>query len=219
MLTRMRDISARQGDALLAVVLYVVLVVELSTAQNITGSRAVNYGFGLVVCGAVAWRRPWPVIAVSAQLVALILEAALGGDLIENTFSPILALLVSFYAVGAYAPDPWSNRGLAIGVLGVVLVDLAGGQTQVGDFAFPLLVLVGAPWLAGRISRVWAQRALELARLNETLRAEQEQRALLAVAGERERIARELHDVVAHSISVMVVQAEGAKRMMDRDRA
>src|SRR4051794_2733971 len=211
-------ISPHQADALLAVGLTVVLILELSLGSNITGPFWANYVLGVLVTAAVAWRRPWPVWALAAQLIAVLVSTAAGGDLAENPFAPFLALIVVMYGVGSYAPEGWSRFGVLIGVVGIVLINLVGDQTSdVGSYVGTLLLAVLLPWAAGRAAKEWAQRALELERVNSALKAEQEQRSLLAVADERSRIARELHDVVAHSISVMVVQSEGAKRMMDRD--
>src|SRR6476469_2366349 len=210
-------ISARQGDALMAIALSVALVLELSLGSNITGPFWANYILGLVVTGAVAWRRPLPVYMLGAELLAAVVSTAAGGDLIENPVSPFLAVIVTSYAVGAYAPVGWDVFGLGVGVVGVGLLRVVGDSGTAGDYVATELLAVLGPWFAGRVAREWAQRALELQRVNAALKAEQEQRSLLAVAGERSRIARELHDVVAHSISVMVVQAEGAKRMMEHD--
>ena len=202
---------------MLAVALTVALVLELSLGSNITGPWWTNYVCGVVVTAAVAWRRPWPVWALAAQLIALLISTAAGGDLTENPFSPFLAVILVMYGVGSYAPVGWSRFGLAIGVIGVLLIDIVGTSDDAGSYVGTVLLAILLPWAAGRAVKEWAQRALELERANAALKAEQEQRSLLAVADERSRIARELHDVVAHSISVMVVQAEGAKRMMDRD--
>ena len=211
-------ITPRQADALLAVGLTVTLVLELSLGANITGPFWANYVLGVVVTGAVAWRRPWPVWALAAQLSVLLVSNAAGGDLTENPFAPFLSVIVVMYGVGSYAPLGLSRFGVAIGVIGVVLIDLVGNSNDdVGSYIGTILLAILLPWAAGRAAKEWAQRALELERVNAALKAEQEQRSLLAVADERSRIARELHDVVAHSISVMVVQAEGAKRMMERD--
>jgi len=118
---------------------------------------------------------------------------------------------------GSYAPRAWGNFGLAVGTVGMVLVNVSGSHNAASDYLGTELLAIAGPWFAGRIAREWADRARELERVNAALKAEQEQRALLAVADERTRIARELHDVVAHSISVMVVQSEGARRVMDED--
>src|SRR3954464_10245475 len=210
-------ISARQADALLAVGLTVALVLELSLGSNITGPFWANYVCGVLITGAVAWRRPWPVWALSVQLIAALVSTAAGGDLTENPFSPFLSVIVVMYGVGSYAPFGWSRFGVAIGVIGMALIEIVGDASDAGAYVGTILLAILLPWAAGRAVKEWAQRALELERVNAALKAEQEQRSLLAVADERSRIARELHDVVAHSISVMVVQAEGAKRMMDRD--
>jgi signal transduction histidine kinase len=137
--------------------------------------------------------------------------------LTENPFTTFLALIIGMYSVGYYAPRPWTERGLAIGAVGIVLIDIVGHSDDAGSFAGTLILAVVAPWAAGRVAAVWAARARELEQANRRLKAEHEQRSVLAVANERERIAREMHDVVAHAISVMVVQSEGAKRMMERD--
>jgi signal transduction histidine kinase len=202
----------------MAVALSVVLVLELSLGSNITGPAWANYVCGLVATAAVAWRRPWPVWALAVQLISVLVSTAFGGDLAENPFSPFLAVIVVMYGVGSYAPRAWSYFGVGIGVLGMILINLVGDSpSDAGSYIGTSLLAVVLPWAAGRAVKEWAQRALELERVNQALKAEQEQRSLLAVADERSRIARELHDVVAHSISVMVVQAEGARRMMDRD--
>src|SRR4051812_14524725 len=211
-------ISARQADALLAAGLTVVLLLELSLGSNITGPVWANSLLGVVVPGAIAWGRPGPVWALAAQLIAALVSTSAGGDLTENAFSPFLAVIVVMYGVGSYAPIGWSRFGVAIGIAGIVLIDIVGdSSSDAGSYIGTILLAILLPYAAGRAAKEWAQRALELERVNAALKAEQEQRSLLAVADERSRIARELHDVVAHSISVMVVQAEGAKRMMDRD--
>src|SRR4051812_40201539 len=211
-------ISARQIDALMAVGLTAILILELILGSNISGPFWANYLLGSVATLAVAWRRPWPVWMLAVQLVAVLISTAAGGDLAEKPFAPFLAVIVVMYGVGSYPPLGWSRFGVAIGVLGMILINLVGDTpSDAGSYIGTILLAILLPYAAGRAAKEWAQRALELERVNAALKAEQEQRSLLAVADERSRIARELHDVVAHSISVMVVQAEGAKRMMDRD--
>src|SRR3954465_15915911 len=97
-------ISARQGDALLAVALSVALVLELSLGANITGPFWANYVLGLLVTGAVAFRRPLPVYMLGLELLSPVTSTAAGGDLVENPVSPFLAVIVTAYAVVAFAP-------------------------------------------------------------------------------------------------------------------
>ena len=95
--------------------------------------------------------------------------------------------------------------------------DVAVSGTSLGFVASGLFV--GAPWAAGLTIRLRREREAALGAENERLRVEQEERAARAVAEERSRIARELHDVVSHAISVTVLQARGARRTLDTDPA
>src|SRR3954466_3872938 len=167
-------ITGRQGDALLAVALSVALVLELSLGANITGPFWANYVLGLFVTGAVAFRRPLPVYMLGLELLSVVISTAAGGDLVENPVSPFLAVIVTSYAVGAYAPAGWDVFGLVIGVIGILLLRVAGNEGAVGDYIATELLSVIGPWFAGRVAREWAQRALELQRVNAALKAEQE---------------------------------------------
>jgi signal transduction histidine kinase len=101
---------------------------------------------------------------------------------------------------------------------GVVLFYVAARSTLVSDYVFPAGFVLAA-WTAARVLRTRATLAAELHEA--ALRAEEDGAAerARAAAEERRRIAREMHDVVAHSVSVMVVQAGGARRILDRDPA
>jgi signal transduction histidine kinase len=115
-----------------------------------------------------------------------------------------VALLVAAYSVAAYCEAARAVVGLAgLFALGLVL----GGSA--GDAAF-VAVLFGGAWCAGRIAR--RQRLLL-----DALAREQEARERAAVADERARLARELHDIVAHSVSTMVVQAEAGEALLEHD--
>ncbi len=131
----------------------------------------------------------------------------------------VVAFFVALYSLGRHATgiEAW------LGVLGLVVtmaifVNSEGGlaQADLGDFAF-VLVFVGAPWAAGLTLRLRRERETELNAENDRLRREQEEQAARAVAEERSRIARELHDVVSHAISVTVLQARGARATLDAD--
>src|SRR5437773_2029941 len=97
-----------------------------------------------------------------------------------------------------------------------LLAIVLSAAAAMSDLAFTAITTV-APWLAGRALRdrrllaaLMRDRALELERERDTV-------ARLAVAEERARIAREVHDVIAHSVSLMVVQAGAAEDVLDRD--
>src|SRR5947209_3628883 len=116
----------------MAVGLSELLVLELGFGSNITGPWWANYGLGLVVTAAVAWRRPWPIWALVGQVLAAGVSTAAGGDLTDNVVAPFLSVIVVMYAVGSYSPVEWGRVGLAIGVVGMVVIDLLGGHHAAG---------------------------------------------------------------------------------------
>jgi signal transduction histidine kinase len=128
---------------------------------------------------------------------------------------PYLVVLVATYSVAAHAPPRQSWAGLGLAVAAEVTFVLRT-TNDLADYAFILAFLVGA-WLAGRGMRVRQQRAEELFARAVRAEVEREEQARAAVAEERGRIARELHDVISHSVSVMVVQAGAAEQVLGTD--
>jgi signal transduction histidine kinase len=153
-------------------------------------------------------RRRWPLIA------GILAGAALAALVPLGQFGTIQGWLAG--------PFLWTPALFAytLGASGSLWPDLAGAavltaalQYVGGEVPNPLLLAIAAgPWLAGRI--VWSRRRLagQLAARTHELEAEQEQFARESVRYERARIARELHDIVAHRLSVMVVQASAGQR-------
>jgi signal transduction histidine kinase len=124
-------------------------------------------------------------------------------------FASLVTGALAFYSLGAEAEDVDSRIGLAIGLPGLWITAAVSGQVDFSSFFFSGALGLTS-WLVGRNFRA---RGLRLA----AAERDQEQRTRLAVGDERSRIARELHDVVAHSVGVIVVQAEGARRVFERD--
>ena len=89
------------------------------------------------------------------------------------------------------------------------------GQDFAGVVFYSLLF--GAPWAGGRLIRLGRQRQALLERQAVLLEEQRDEQARAAVADERARIARELHDVVAHAISVVVLQARGGRKLLGRE--
>ena len=117
----------------------------------------------------------------------------------------------------AFAAGRWEARGAGV----VALVALIGAAelsvALTGDSPVPYLLLIAAPWAAGR---ALGERDVVAARLAERARELEEEReahAALSIRYERARIASELHDIVAHAISVMVVQAGAGQRLAAHD--
>ena len=155
---------------------------------------------------------------LAATVIATILAALTG-----PSSGVGLAVLIAIYSVAVYADRRESRAALALTLIAVaVVVTLVLAST---DPALPLTMvplgvvivwtIVGAVWLLGDLVRSRSEAVEELRQRNAELVIEREENARLAVADERARIARELHDAVAHSLSVMVVQAGAARRALE----
>jgi signal transduction histidine kinase len=163
----------------------------------------------------LVWRRRAPLLAAGVMSAVLVPHDLLMGD--EVTVAGIATLLIVMYSLAAYEPSV--TRALVGGVvLGVAAnTDLiVNGLSQDAFWPFRLLFLAGA-WLAGRVVHRQRRQVGELTHQAVRLARDREERAAAAVAQERARLARELHDVVAHSVSVMVVQAGAAEQVLAGD--
>jgi len=150
-----------------------------------------------VASAALYWRRRAPLAVLGGAVIAWAVTigsgyADLGG-----------VVIIALYSAGRYATeDRWAHVGVAAAIV-VILVDGATDPAPWGEAVFGAVVLFVA-WYVGRRIRLRGERAAQLAR-------EQAAEARRIVTEERARIARELHDVVAHRVSLMTVQAGAAK--------
>ncbi|WP_445147719.1 sensor histidine kinase [Baekduia sp. Peel2402] len=206
-------VSQRRFDLALATFAAALVSVEILTSDAIDGPVAANLVVLISVAVALAWRRRHPLVPVVALAIGYPASALWLTDINQLSTTLVPALLTS-YAVGRYAADV---RLAALTLaLAVAAINLASDEHVADDWVFPLLAF-GAALLTGRALRTRALVAAQLAERTERLAAEQELLAAEAAIEERRRIARELHDVIAHTLSVMVVQAGGARRVVDRD--
>jgi signal transduction histidine kinase len=207
---RLRD--PRLVDALVALALATVLQLQLALGERDDGSL-LNVAGGLLLTLPLAVRRRHALAVACCFSATAASTAVLGGGLFVGAppyFACLVAGAITFYSLGAHAPDHAAQVGGALGVAGLWVSVLGSDHSDVQSFLFSGGLIVATPWLVGRSSRARTQR-LEL------LEQEALQRERVAVGEERARIARELHDVVAHSVGGMVAQAQGARRMLDRD--
>jgi signal transduction histidine kinase len=203
-------------DPLLAGVLLVLFEIELLAGGHRRGPMALNV---VVVAGlalAVLIRRRAPFLfafAVGGLVVSMqtFLVSIADLPLIGTYF-----LIVPAYSVAAWATRAQAAVALVLMVGGTMLSAATSARSSVADVGGALLVIVAA-WVSGwLISRRRATNT-GLGQTARRLVAEREDRARLATAGERSRIARELHGVVARSVASMVVQAEAGRAQLDRD--
>ena len=191
------------SDAGLAFGLAALVLSDILTSRNyLTGSTWVYVPVALLMTAPLAWRRRTPL-----GVVVVVMGAFAAQSLILDPTPDVelIPALVAVYSVAAHGERWIAFAGGAVGLVGGVI------WLGIGDFLLPI-VMFGGAWLAGRLvhkRQLFAQAFAERARV---LERERDANARLAAAEERVRIARELHDAVGHSVSVMVVQA-GAERL------
>ena len=127
-----------------------------------------------------------------------------------------LAVLVALYAVACRCRFRWALAACLVAELGIAMVMINWDDPSLGLF-FSSSIFVVTIWLTGLYAGTRRRYLESLEERAERAERERDQRARMAAAAERARIARELHDVVAHNVSVMVVQADGAGYALDSD--
>jgi signal transduction histidine kinase len=205
-------LDARLTDRLLVAVLIVAGFANILGSSERQGSVAANLALVSVMALSLLWRRERPFVPVVCVTIALPLSAAVL-TAPPYLFAAIATLVAASYSAGAHLEQPRSAQALAPLVLAVLVVVLIHEPT---DWFWPIAIFCFAPWLAGRTIRSQTMLARELAEKAERAEHAREEEERRAIASERSRIARELHDVLAHNLSVMVVQAGGGRRIVDK---
>jgi len=225
MSVKLRQHAAVLVDWLIALALFVLALLEIWASPFATGPYTglllINTLIFFVVCLAFLWRRRAPVAVLLVAVALLGIQAnffdpAAG----EPPLSSFIIFLVISYSVAVHGEGRRAVIAAAITFAAEVLVIdvprfLIG--VNAGDIV-PAWILYLMFWFIGRTIR---QRRLQAERLEDLaarLEVEREEKARVAVAEERSRISRELHDVIAHSVSVMVVQAQAAQRLLEGEQ-
>ena len=170
---------------------------------------------GIVASAAVSVRRRWPLAAVIAGVSATIAQDAAVRPAVGPLAGIVAGVLLS-YGAGAFLAERRARVALALGVAGLAFDVLITTQSG-ADLFFDAIIVGLLPWSAGQMVRARGARERAHRESAERLDAERDLRARSAADAERARIARELHDVIAHSVSVMVIQAGGARIVMGSD--
>jgi signal transduction histidine kinase len=214
LLASVRAIDRVRVDRLVAAVLLVEIELQV-WLDGAIHARVFAAAAGVLLALAVAVRRRWPQAGVLVVL-ALMSERMLVGHAagLGGSAGVSVSVLLLFYGLGAFAPERRSLWTLAA----AVVVTSANAWTKPGggpSSAVPMeLFAVLLPYVLGRMTRKRADRERAARGAAEQLDAARDSRARAAADGERARIAREIHDVIAHSVSVMVIQAGGARLVM-----
>lgn len=206
---KIRPVGQRAFDAGLAGALTVAAVVELTLG----GYSPLTAVFAATVTVALNWRRGYPLVVMVVTAGAWTVPIMVGLVPSEAALTPLIALLVAVYSVARHAATRTALVGGAVAVFTALASDLRVRHPAVGDFGFTA-ILISWPWFAGYALRGRELTNAVLAQRARLLEAERDAKARMAVAEERGRIARELHDIIAHSVSVMVVQAGAAQEVL-----
>jgi signal transduction histidine kinase len=216
---RVRAVIDRWGDGVLALTFAVWAQLDLwrhaPATMHVVGGRGVFSLLLLLVTLPLAVRRRTPAATLLTAVCALVLVALLVSHSQGVPVEIFLALLLAFYSVGAHCEERRSALVAAVAVAAIAVVDLArpGSFSATGSRPGAWLAFAIA-WLVGRDLRRRRQRVTDLEDRAQRLEREREEKAQLAIAEERGRIARELHDVIAHAVSVIVVQAQAGPHLL-----
>ncbi|MDQ2896157.1 MAG: histidine kinase [Actinomycetota bacterium] len=207
-------------DVLLAIVIIAELELEIWLGSGLAEShRPLTAVAAVLFVAPLAVRRRWPGGALVCCSVLATIQALLGGRLgATSGLGMMLALVLLAYSTGA-----WLDLGR--GVLALILGGAAfsgfvfrvSGTAGIATLLFFVGLVFAAPWFVGRLTRERNRRVVAFRELGLQAAAERDERKRAAIAEERVRIGSELQDIIAHTVSAMVVQAGGARQLVRTD--
>lgn len=213
----------KSADGILCLFVFAVSVVAVAVSAVADGESfslndvrdlsPIGYALLAVAAAALFLRRTEPVGVMTAVLLVMLLWA-----ITEQGDGHELALIIAAYSVGRYTSDPRHSLVMLLAAGAISLVGTLIDPHQRVDVA-PALLLPALPWYLGRRMRNRGDYVALLRERAARRAADEMAREARAVAEERARIARELHDVVAHRVSMMTVQAGAAKTVAGEDPA
>jgi signal transduction histidine kinase len=205
-------VSPGIASAMIVAFWLVAMEIEAATSSARRGPWLLNAAAVAGMALAAGWRRRQPLLflAVVGGFSTALNEGLTSLD--RSTITGLYSLAVPMFTVAAWETRTKANVGLALWLAGassfaVVNTRAAGGLP--GALVMGIVV-----WAAGRVWRAQLLLNSDLTETTARLAAERDQRAQLAVAAERTRIARDLHGPVAHGVITMVVQAEAARKLL-----
>lgn len=214
------DVRVRlAADVVLALLLATAALVDVAGDSVAWGGRGPGQVLlALAATLPLAARARFPIAVVTVVNVAAGLLVVVAAPH-QPAFEPFVAVIVAFYSLGAHTPTRRAIVALILMfAIGIPFALIAGSRgSSSGNLLPPIAFLLGA-WAIGRIIYGRRRRTSELEALTRELEAQRDLQTRAAVTIERGRIARELHDVVAHNVSMMVVQAGAADRVLEGDQ-
>jgi signal transduction histidine kinase len=208
-----REATDRFGDALLAGLCAVLFTVQILTGEQFADERGASLAVALAFSASLALRRRMPLVPL-AGVVVLIELSNLWLPGLGDSGVFLVGTVFAIYAAGRYTDGRATVAAVVLLAIALPLAAIEPGEPFSASDAVFIAVALAGPFVVGRMirRRHESERALRVQTV--ALEHERDVQAREAVAQERARIARELHDVVAHAISVMVLQARGGRRKL-----
>ncbi len=205
-----------RADVALAVGLFALTEAFVVTGTLMSGGvTPLSVASAAALTLPLAWRRRAPLASAAIVAGAIAVDDLVAGW--DNAVISFPFSIIAAYSAGAHARQRHAVAALAALAVANLVDALGAPGDRTGDLALGLVVFSLVPWLVGQALRRERARTAELQELATQLAAEREQRTREAVSAERGRIARELHDIVGHAISLIAVQADAASRLLHRD--
>jgi len=187
---------------------------------HLQGSRVANAVLLVLMIVPLGWRRRAPLPVLAIVVGSTVVGFYVLYDPASQTHpDPFLPFLIAIYSVAVYTDQRRATVGAALAAVAILAIDapaLLAGSVPNDVYAWLLYALA---WILGRALRHRQDLAAALEHRATRLELDQEAKARSAVTEERSRIARELHDVIAHSLSVIVVQAAAERRVLGQEHA
>jgi signal transduction histidine kinase len=224
--TTLRDLRARVAgwparrvDAVLAGVVLVEALVEALLAGAPLGARLAVLGPAVLVAAGIGLRRVEALAAATLAVLGIWAVNLLDRPIQEALQGVYFGWLFVTYTLAARETGRRLALGVLLTVIGAVAIVATADDHATTDYVIALVLFVAGPVLAGRLLHHRLHLSRALAEKAHRADRERQVRAEELVADERARIAGELHDVVAHSLGAMTIQAAAARRLAAKDAA
>jgi signal transduction histidine kinase len=228
-LDHLAEAEPKLVDTVLAVAVTLALELTCWSSPGVsTHDRAVTAIASVLFAAPIGFRRRWPAGALVFSMFIVPVSMPLGGQLLSNDNAYVIPPLLLSYSDGAWADARRSTTALivalAFGWAWALLPGPDGSTSGVGQDAFAMFyvaMLLVPIWLIGRYTRRHRRRTRSFHALAARAAVEKDSSEAAAIAVERARMGSELQDIIAHSISAMVIQAGSARLLLrtDPDRA
>lgn len=205
--------TEQRSDLLLALALAVFAALDVLLSSDWRGPAVVNAIVVPAMALTLIWRRQRPLLVLAAVIAGVAFLSLAYGT--SETWSYIFITAIAVYSAAAHGSRPLV--ALSLVAAGVVLADLRDPQIHTFGDAVWSSALLGLAFLAGLTGLAFHARSRAVEERAMRLEEQEDELAAAAAERERERIARELHDIVSHSLGVMVLQAGAAEQVVGND--